>query len=299
VVTDPVRAVSAKEMKKERFDLIVVTVKNFDLRKAFREAVPALASGGFFLTTQNGLEILSIVKEDPSLRVVAGAVGFNSIMLDVGRCRVTSEGGIAVGPLFGSAGAEKAGRWSGREADYLAELFEPEIPIEAASSIEGVLWGKLLITCGVTGLTGVAGMILGELMRLGVARRLFYRIAEEGVEVAGRAGVRIEKLPGAINAARFSSGRGGYPLFLRFLLLKLVGLKYRELTGGIYLDIKRGRTTEIDYINGALVKLGGAHGVPTPVNGEIVRIVKEIEEGKRSMCVENLREILSNVGNRK
>jgi 2-dehydropantoate 2-reductase len=180
----------------------------------------------------------------------------------------------------------------------LEELFEPEIPIEAASSIEGVLWGKLLITCGVTGLTGAAGLVLGKLMQLGVARKLFYRIAKEGVEVAERAGVRIEKLPGAINAGRFSSGRGGYPVFIRYLLLKLVGMKYRGLTGNMYLDLKRGRTTEIDYINGALVRLGKAHGVPTPVNSEIVRVVKEIEEGKRSMRVENLREILSNAGNR-
>ena len=292
----PVRAVSAQNMKKSRFDLIVLSVKNFDLRKAFRDAVPALAEGGFYLTIQNGLEILSIVKEDPSLRVVAGAVGFNSIMLDVGRYRVTSEGGITVGPLHISEGTGKTVPWSGRKVDVLKELFEPDIPIETASSIEGVLWGKLLITCGVTGLTGAAGLVLGELMRLRTARKLFYRIAEEGADVAEKAGVRIEKLSGAINAARFSSGRGGYPVFVRYLLLKLVGMKYRELKGNVYLDLKRGRKTEIDFINGALVKLGKAHGVPTPVNGEIVRVVKEIEEGKRSMRVENLNEILSRVG---
>jgi 2-dehydropantoate 2-reductase len=299
VAVYPVRAVSAQKMKKSRFDLIVLSVKNFDLRKAFRDAAPALAPGGFYLTIQNGLEILSIVREDPSLRVVAGAVGFNSIMLDVGRCRVTSEGGITAGPLRVSGEAGKTVPWSRREVDTLRELFEPDIPVEAASSIEGVLWGKLLITCGVTGLTGAAGLVLGKLIRLGTARKLFYRIAEEGVAVAEKAGVKIEKLPGAINATKFSSGRGGYPVFIRYLLLKLVGMKFKDLEGNVYRDLKRGRKTEIDYINGALVKLGETHGVPTPVNGEIVRVVKEIEEGKRSMRVENLNEILSRVRARK
>jgi 2-dehydropantoate 2-reductase len=296
VSAHPVRAVSIQKIRKERFDLIVVSVKSFDMRNAIRETAPALAPGGFFLTIQNGLEILAIVKDDPSLRVVAGAISFNSNMLDVGRFRVTSEGGISVGPLHASGITGNKTPWWAGKVDVLRELFEPEIPIEAASSIEGVLWGKLLITCGVTGLTGVAGLVLGELMRLRAARKLFYRIAEEGVAVADKAGVKIEKLPGAINPARFSSGKGGYPVFIRYLLLKLVGLKYRDLRGGIYLDIKRARSTEIDYINGALVKQGEIHGVPTRVNGEVVRVVKEIEAGRRSMDVENLNEILSRDG---
>ena len=292
VVARRVKAVAGFSGVKDRFDLIVLAVKNFDLRSAFEAAIPRLADSGFILTIQNGLEVLSIAEEHRSVRVAAGAVGFNAVMLEYGRCKVNSEGGIVVGALTGGRSPPSpSAAWPGQSLARLVEIFGSFLPVSITPAIEGVLWGKLIVTCGVTGLGGAAGLLLGDLLRRRVARKLFYLVACEGAAVAAAAGVKVVKMGGAVNPVKFSSGEGGYPLFLRFLLLKLVGVKYKKLKSNIQVSLERGNRTEIDYINGALADAGARRGVPTPVNGEIVRIVKEIEAGKRAMGMKNLREI--------
>jgi len=276
-----IRARAGFDGKSGGFDLIIIAVKNNVLRTVFSEAKKHLDPGGIIVTLQNGVEVISIYEENPDIEIVAGAVGYNSVMISHGEYFVTSDGGIT----FGSLRTE-----SHRDLSFLKDLFEPMIEVTLADNIGGVLWAKLLIVCGVTGLGGVAGVRTGELLREKVARRLFYEIVTEGAAVAERLGVKVEKFGGAINPVKFGN-IGGYPLFIRYILLKIVGLKYRDLKSNIHHSIDRGEKTEVDYINGAVVKHAERLGVAVPVNAMVVKMVKEIEEGKRKMGPDNLYEI--------
>ena len=59
---------------------------------------------------------------------------------------------------------------------------------------------------------------------------------------------------------------------------------------------ERGRKTEIDFLNGYIVKKGREVGVPTPVNESVVEMVKEVEAGKRKLTIKNLEEIWNRPG---
>jgi 2-dehydropantoate 2-reductase len=72
-------------------------------------------------------------------------------------------------------------------------------------------------------------------------------------------------------------------------------MKRRGLKANIQLDLERGKKTEVDYLNGVIMTKGKKAGIKTPVNSEIVRITKEIEEKKRDMGVQNLHEIWERV----
>lgn len=265
-----------------KFDIIVLGVKSMALKHVFMEARDYVSENGFILTLQNGIVILEIVEEFPDVKVVAGAVGYNSIMADHGKYLVTSNGGITAGSLA-----------SGTMEDILLlkSVLEPGIKIKTTRNIVGVLWSKLIIVCGVTGLGGVSGLLAGELLRYKVARKLFYQIVTEGACVAKRLGVNLEKVGGAINPEKFGTHKEGYPLFLRYLLLKIIGIKYKNLRGNIHQDLERGVNTEVDFINGEVVKIGDRLGIDTPVNTAIVKMVKEIEGKKRQMSVRNLHTI--------
>jgi 2-dehydropantoate 2-reductase len=276
----PVRAFRSLGETGDRFDIIFIAVKSGALERVFIEAKNYLNRGGIIATVSNGLEILEIAGMFPEQRVAAGAVGYNSVMLEYGVYRVNAKGGIVFGPL-NSIDTQDLG--------VLKECFEPYIDIYITDNTEGMLWAKLIIVCGVTGLGGAAGLVTGELMKLHAARQLFYRIADEGAAVADAFGIRIEKLPGGINPVKF--GNDGLPLFVRYLLLRVIGLRYRNLQANILIDLEKGKKTEIDFINGAVVRAGEKVGIPTPVNSAVVRLVHDIESGLKEMGVQNLYDI--------
>jgi 2-dehydropantoate 2-reductase len=275
-----VRVKAAVGVEQGGFDLVVVAVKNDALDRALDRAESLLCAHGVILTVQNGIRVVDKAA-GRSCRVAAGAVGFNAVMLDYGRYQVTSRGGITAGGLS---------RCSTEDLFLLKGLLAPRIPVRLTGNIRGVLWSKLITVCAVTGLGGVAGLPLGRLLREGSARRLFSLVAGEGVRVASAAGVRLERFSGGVHPRLFA--RGVLPPPARFLLLAAAGLRYRNLKSNIHHSLQQGMRTEVDYINGALVEQGERHGVPTPVNREIVRTVHEIEAGGERMGPHHLRRIL-------
>jgi len=283
-----VRMMAYTEYPKEAgsFDVIFLGVKSNVLEAVFEQAMKHLSEGGFIVTIQNGLEIFSIAKKNPHTKVVAGAVAYNAQHEEIGNIDVTTKGGISFGTL-GSADEKDLSR--------LEELLPPLIPVHTCEDTAAVLWTKLLIVCSVTGLGGVSGLRVGELLNNRHARRLFYGMATEGSLLAEKLGIRLLKLPGGINPEKFGNLGKGYPLPVRCILLKLASIKFKDLKSGIQVDLERGNKTEIDYINGSIVREGERMGLDTPINRLVVEMVKEIEEERRSMSPKNLSEIYDRV----
>jgi len=278
-----VRAFPRLSKEMGTFDIIFITVKNNYLPDVFKEAREYLCRDGFMVTNQNGIQVLSIAEDFSDVKIIAGAVAFNVEVLEYGEYMVRSGGGITFGTL-NNAGID--------DLFLLKSLLNTKIPVDFSENIRGMLWSKLLIVCGVTGLGGVAGMPVGKMLDYRVARRLFYQIITEGSLIAEQRGVELEKLTGAINPEKFGNHQAGLPLFVREIMLRVVGgTKYRKLKSNIHRDLEQGKHTEVDFINGALVDEGKRTGIDTPVNRKVVEYVKEIEAGKRRMGVENLYEI--------
>ncbi|MGQ9617089.1 MAG: ketopantoate reductase family protein [Spirochaetota bacterium] len=277
-----VHACSTMNMVNSSFDIIIIAVKSNQLGEVFKETKDYLDENGFILTVQNGVEMLKLKDEYPDVKLLAGAVGYNAIMLDYGKYHVTTGGGITIGVLS---------RGSYEDVLLLKKLLEPEIRVKYTKNPEGLLWSKLIIVCGVTGLGGVSGLLTGELLRYRVSRRLFYAIATEGSMVARKLGIKLEKFGGAINPERFSNDKRGFPIFIRYLLLRLIGVKYRNLKSNIHHSIERNKPTEVYYLNGAIVREGERLGIETPFNRGVVRVIEEIERHERSMDVKNLYDI--------
>jgi 2-dehydropantoate 2-reductase len=278
-----VKAFAGLEKELGTFDVIFITVKNNYLHDVFRLAREYLCRDGVIVTNQNGIQVLSLAEEFPETKIIAGAVAYNAEILEYGEYLVRSEGGITYGAL-GAANRD--------DIFILKSLLEPKIAVDDTDNIRGMLWSKLLIVCGVTGLGGVAGMLVGRMLKQRVARNLFYRIVTEGALIAGKLGIELEKLPGAINPEKFGNHEAGLPLFVRELMLMVVGgVKYRKLKANFHRDLEQNRRTEVDFLNGALVGEGARVDVEATVNRMIVQQIHEIEEGRRVMGKQNLIEL--------
>jgi 2-dehydropantoate 2-reductase len=132
------------------------------------------------------------------------------------------------------------------------------LTITQVDDIRNRLWAKLLINAGINGLTALYNRTNGQLLTSCAARSRLKRIVAEGAEVARAAGVILPTDP------------------IRSTILACT--KTAANVSSMLQDVRRKRRTEIMAINGAIIEQGRRLGVPTPLNEELVRQIRKLEE---------------------
>jgi 2-dehydropantoate 2-reductase len=230
-------------------DLAVVTVKAFDTAAAAR----ALATGEFrgALSLQNGLGNEATLAGRLECQVLAGTATYGAETPVPGVVRCTGVGEVTLG-------AREGGR--SELADEVGEAFTAAgVETTVAADMPRRLWTKLAVNAGVNGVTALTrvenGAVLsGDAGELAAdAARETARVARaEGVDVADEAAVAALREVAEATAANTSS---------------------------TLQDVRAGRRTEVDALNGAVVERGEAHGVDTPVNRTIAGLLRAWERG--------------------
>ena len=262
------------------YDAVVLTQKANGLEQTCRQLLPAMAPHAFFVTTQNGLVALDLARLFGSERVIPGSVLWGASMLEPGVYELTAGGAIQLGELGGAGG-------------QLAEaclLMRAVCPVRVTADIAGALWSKLAITASFTSLGALSGLRFGELARKPSTRRLILAIAGEVLPAAAAQGVRLQALAGGLDVRRFllAPSEGGYPAVVKHLLIRLLGWKHRRTESAMFDSLRRGRPTEIDFINGAVVKEAGRAGLQAPWNLAVCELVARMESGSLQPRESNL-----------
>ncbi|MBN2552981.1 MAG: hypothetical protein JXB06_09435, partial [Spirochaetales bacterium] len=212
-------------------------------------------------------------------RLVPGCVLWGASMDGPGVYRITNSGPFIIG-----APAEATNDSSvSRAKDILSRIF----PVRVSWNIRGILWSKLAITTTFTTLGAIAGLPFGRLAADGEIRRIMLRIGAELVEVARSEGVVFEALNPALHTERLLSDRG-YPRFVKHLLLRILGYRIRDDESSMLDSIRRGQKTEIDFINGRLVRSADQRGIEVPCNRLAVELIRRMEAGELEPGRENL-----------
>lgn len=239
----------------EFVDVVIVLVKSFDTESAALAARPIVGPNTVVLSLQNGLgheEILTDIFG--AERVLAGK---------------TYAGGGLIGPGHVQAGVagketiigELDGTLSARVL-HLAETFSRAgLATQASARIKGVMWDKLLINVATGALTGITGLPYGPLHRVPEIEKCALEAITEAIAVARASGIDLTSEDPRSAWVKASSGlpEGFKPSLLQ--------------------SIEKGQRTEIDFINGSVVRCGERCGVNTPVNRALVACVKGIEYG--------------------
>jgi 2-dehydropantoate 2-reductase len=132
------------------------------------------------------------------------------------------------------------------------------IETEVSSHIHDLVWGKLLVNVGLNALAALTGLKNGQLLDYPETLRLMEVLVTEAVEVAKRKGIRIESNP--------------------MERVKAVIEATRENRCSMGQDFDYKRMTEIDAINGAVVREAKGLGISVPVNQTMTDLVKVIEK---------------------
>jgi 2-dehydropantoate 2-reductase len=243
-------------------DGVVVLVKSAQTLDAARTAQTAVGEHTWVMSLQNGLgheEILAQVFGQA--RVLAGKTYCGGQMIAPGHviCGVKGKD-THIGELAVNSG----GAISKRLQEIGLTFNSSGIETHMSDNIEGTMWDKLFINVATGALSGISRLPYG----------LLYQVPE-------LAATAEEAVSEAMAVARAKSVRFALKQPLDAWHKAGAGLPF-EFKPSILQTLERGVTTEIDFINGAVVRLGAQLGVATPVNSALVACIKGIERGLRS-----------------
>ena len=232
-------------------DLVIFFVKTYDIEEAVSDALVLEKEDTIFLTLQNGLgnEEAICDKVNPK-KVMLGITGHGATLLEPGHIRHAGWGKTFIGELDHRI-ADRSLR--------IAQMFcKAGIETEVSSNIHDQVWGKLVINVGINALTALTGFKNGQLLDYPETMRLMEKLVSEAAEVARRKGVQIE----------------GDPIEK----VKKAAEATRENRSSMGQDFDHRQKTEIDAINGAVVREAQPLGIPVPFNQAVMDLVKAIEK---------------------
>jgi 2-dehydropantoate 2-reductase len=268
---DHVADVEASEILRRGPELVIVATKAQDAAAALR-ANAAFLRNIPVVVVQNGLDgVVTARAVAPAADVIGGLALFASSYLSPGEVTVT-----APGSLFLGGGPE------GNDVPTLfaARLLRDLLPTSVVGNFVGAQWTKLVIN-QVNALPAITGLSAQEVVNDPRLRRILTLGMVETVRTAVSSGIRFEKLQGLSNAGlRLFAA---LPVGIGQVFPRILGSRMGSTPnpGSTLQSIRRGQATEIDYLNGAVVRAGETAGVRTPVNAALVGLVHDVEHTGR------------------
>ncbi len=232
-------------------DLVIFFVKTYDTGVAVSDALALEKEDTVFLTLQNGLGNEEVIcQKIDRKKVMLGVTGHGATLLGPGHIRHAGWGKTFIGELDH--------RITDRAVRITQMLCNGGIETEVSSNIHDHVWGKLLVNVGINALTALTGFKNGQLLDYPESARLMEKLVSEAVEVARGKGIQLEGDP--IERVRKAAEAT------------------KENRSSMGQDFDHRQKTEIDAINGAVVREAQPLGIPVPFNQALTDLVKAIEK---------------------
>lgn len=263
-------------------NLVLLATKANDCVSAARQLNAFLKPDSTVVSLQNGICEEALAKTLGRERVVGCVVGWGATYHAPAELEVTSEGEFIIGNID---------HRPDERLPAIQRLLNSVYPTRISNNIMGELYSKLIINSCINSLGVIAGVTLGELLANKKVRKIFLALMREAMAVADAMEIKVEPTTGGrLDYYKFLSNRGAISDFKRHLVIRIIGFKYRRIKSSSLQSIERGRKTEINFLNGYICERGKEHGVPTPINDAVRNMVLEIEDGKREMSLNNVKD---------
>jgi 2-dehydropantoate 2-reductase len=281
VRTDAVDVAAIEDYKKgSQFDLILLATKAQDALEVAPHVLDLLAPGGVILPIQNGGVARVLADSLGEDKILGGFSNLGAKMVEPGVYEQKNAGHLVIGELAGglSERVERVARALGRA-----------IEVRVSSNMTGAIWSKLMINCSVTTIGALCSQTMRQYMETKAGKKVFRRTYEEALSVALATGARPERLavdpipPGWASNVAVEERYGSW--------VETMIAFYGDVKPSMLQDFERGRKTEIDFINGYVVTLGHAFGVPVDVNTKITGLVRQIERGDLQPTLDRMNDL--------
>ncbi len=232
-------------------DLIIICVKSYNTKEAVMCAKAMVGEDTQLLTLQNGIGNIEIISEVVGAdRVIGGVTNLGATLLDIGKVRHAGKGETVIGRIDGKIPVQMRA---------IREILN-KVGLETRISrdIKGLLWSKLIINVGINALTAITRLNNGKLVEFEGTRKVLREAVTEAVRIAKRKRIK---------------------LIYDDPLAKVEAVCEATATNvsSMLQDVLKKKRTEIDFINGVIVRQGQELGISVPVNSTLLDLVKTIE----------------------
>ena len=266
----------------DQYDYIFLMMKTNGIIKASQSIKEnkLLKPDGLVMTVQNG-DVYEFIKEFFPNQLVTCILGWNATMHEPGSYELTGPGKTVIG--------DRNNKIDLTNLKNILDKVSPN-PVEISTNLYGVIWSKLAINCSANSLSGITGLLMGEILKSKQGRELFFAIYREAVELSKLQNIKLEKVYNNDPYLLYMPKNANFvERNYKMNVLKIAGKKrFGKVKVSMLQDIERGKKTEIDYLNGYISKKGKELDFPTPVNDKLTELIKLIESKKLVPKPENL-----------
>lgn len=258
--------------------LLILATKTQDIEAALKN-IPEFIRNTTILTTQNGVRAdETVAKYAPPQNIVSSIVMFGATYLEPGKVVHNFEGSWIIGKAFGN---------NDEKTKEVSEILNKVFPTVIAQDLSGMKYLKIFVNAN-----NCIPAILGSSMQEVFADTAICRIAialwKEGLDIVNKRSINLVSLPDfpLERLTQLSS----LPLDKAAEVFSgiMTRLSKEPVYGSILQSIKRGKPSEIDYINGEFVRLAKENSLKSPLNEKMVEMVHAVEKAGRFFSKEEL-----------
>jgi 2-dehydropantoate 2-reductase len=238
--------------------LVLFTVKTVDTESTAKLLAPYLAPETIVVSLQNGVDNVERMDFAAGIHAIPSVVYIAAAMVGPGRVKHLGRGDLIIGDSSKNSSSNLAS--SDAELARVAATFtRAGVPCRVSENITVELWEKLIMNCAYNAISALSRTKYGRIAQEPGTIELMNRVVIEAVAVGNADGVPLsaESMIAAVGQ---------------------LGKAMPEALSSTAQDIARGKPTEIDSLNGFLVRKGKEVGVPTPANETLYSLVKLLEQ---------------------
>lgn len=236
--------------------LILFCVKSTDTEQAAAQIAPLLDAGALVVNLQNGVDNTERIQARISRPVIPAVVYVATEMAGPGHLKHHGRGDLVIGALDDKVPTDALA--------LVKQWFEPAgVPVVISNNVAGELWAKLVVNCAYNALSAITQLPYGKMIAGAGIRETMRDVVEEALAVAKASGVLMA--PGMLERT--------------YAIAEAMPTQYSSTAQ----DLARGKPTEIEHLNGFVVRQGAALGVPTPANRALYALVRLLESKKNGV----------------
>jgi 2-dehydropantoate 2-reductase len=227
--------------------LVLFCVKSTDTEQAAAQIAPHLAADALVVNLQNGVDNTERIQARVSVPVIPAVVYAATEMKGPGHLKHHGRGDLVIGGLDDKKSLHDIKGW-----------FEAAgVPVVISDNVAGELWAKLVVNCAYNALSAITQLPYGKMINGPGIRDTMRDVVEETLAVAKANGVQMAP----------------DMLVRTYRIAEAMPTQFSSTAQ----DLARGKPTEIDHLNGYVVRLGEALGIATPANRTLHALVKLLE----------------------
>jgi 2-dehydropantoate 2-reductase len=235
-------------------DMVLLCVKSYKTRQASETMKAWFPAKAVVVTLQNGVGNVEILERIfGKERILGGVTSEGATLLGPGKIRHAGQGETIIGP---------AGDPNGPAENLVSAFEQAGFKAESVANVSDLIWGKLIVNVGINALTAITRLKNGRLPEVPGTRLVLKEAVKEAVAVAGAKNIHLpygDPLGRVMQVCEATAGN----------------------VASMLQDVLKEKETEVDAINGAIVREGEALGIPTPVNRTLTSLVHAIQETYR------------------